>query len=87
MQHFCLAFAAFLRCGEFTYTVKNLKSSDFESWHLIRKSVHILTIFLLASKIDLFRQGITLTVTIIKDEACAITSMDYIGEASEYCDS
>ena len=26
---FCLAFAAFLRVGEFTYSVKNLKDSEF----------------------------------------------------------
>lgn len=76
---FCLAFAAFLRCGEFTYTVKDLESSDFGSWHLTRKSVNILddqlTISLPASKTDPFRQGITLTVAATKDKACAIASM------------
>lgn len=81
---FCLAFAAFLRCGEFTYAAKDLGASDFESWYLTKKSVVLqsdqLTITLPASKTDPFRQGITLTVAASNDNACAVKSLKHLFE-------
>lgn len=76
---YSLAFAAFLRCGEFIYTTEEAASSGFNEWHLIRNSVDIQTdrmmISLPASNIDPFRKGITLTVAAVDDEACAVAAM------------
>ena len=38
---FCLAFAAFLRIGEFTYTSNDRESADFGQWFLTRRSVEL----------------------------------------------
>ena len=60
---FCLAFAAFLRIGEFTYTSKDRDMADFDKWFLTRRSVRLfddhLELALPASKTDPFRRGIT----------------------------
>ena len=76
---YCLAFAGFLRAGEFTYTIRDLTDPSFESWHLTRKSVHLeadkLFLSLPASKTDPFRRGITLTIAASGDEACAVKSL------------
>lgn len=76
---YSMTFAAFLRCGEFTYTARKVDSSSFDAWHLIKKSIELQTdrmiIFLPASKINSFRRGIMLTVTVTDDKACAVASM------------
>lgn len=38
---FCLAFAAFLRVGEFTYNEKDMEDEDFSEWFLTRRSVKL----------------------------------------------
>lgn len=76
---YALAFAVFLRCGEFTYIAGQAVSSGFEQWHLIRNFIDIqadrMMISFPASKTDLFRRGITLTVTAVDDNACAVKAM------------
>ena len=74
---FCLAFAGFLRAGEFTYTARDLSGMDFHKWFLIRRSVRFyddyIELILPALKIDPFRQGITLTIAATGDEVCVVT--------------
>lgn len=76
---YCLAFAAFLRVGEFTYSARDLRDLDFSSWHLTRKSVDIqadrLVLSLPASKTDRFCKGVTLTIVASNDKACAVSSI------------
>ena len=71
---YCLAFAAFLRSGEITYSLKDLSDPAFASYHLTRRSIQLETdklyVSLPASKTDPFRKGITLTVAASHDEAC-----------------
>ena len=54
-----LAFAAFLRIGEVTYTAKDRSATDFNQWFLTRRSVRLhknhLELTLPASKTDPFR--------------------------------
>ena len=79
---YCLAFAGFLRVGEFTYTAHDLHDQDFSQWFLTRRSVKLwedcLEVTLPASKNDPFRQGITLTVAATGDEACAVSSLRHL---------
>lgn len=79
---FCLAFAAFLRVGEFTYSARDLQAEDFSDWFLTRRSVRLyedhLELTLPASKTDPFRRGITLTVAATNDEACAIRALKHL---------
>lgn len=69
---YSLAFAAFLRCGEFTYTAGEAASPGFEQWHLTRESIDIqadrMMVSLPASKTDPFRRGIKLTVAAMDNE-------------------
>ena len=73
---FCLAFAGFLRMGEFTY---DKVKCNFNSWNLTRGSVSLsenrLFLVFPASKTDPFRRGVTLTILAATDEACAIKSL------------
>ena len=73
---FCLAFAAFLRVDEFTYSAKDLDNPDFSQWFLTRRSVTLhedhLELILPASKTDSFRRGITLKVAALGDDACLV---------------
>ncbi len=79
---FCLAFAAFLRVGEFTYEAKDLRADDFDSWFLTRRSVRLyedsLELTLLSSKTDPFRHGVTLTIAATNDEACAVRALRHL---------
>ena len=79
---FCLAFAAFLRIGEFTYTARDLQAEDFGDWFLTRRSVRLhedhLELTLPASKTDPFRRGVTLTVAASGDEACAVKALHHL---------
>ena len=75
---FCLAFAAFLRVGEFTYASSDRKA-DFSQWFLTRRSVTLfddhVELRLPASKTDPFRRGITLTVAASGDIACPVRAL------------
>ena len=74
---FCLAFAGFLRMGEFTYD--KLKN-DFSSWNLTRGSVSRsedwLFLVIPSCKTDPFCRGVTLTISAASDQACAIKSLN-----------
>ena len=76
---FYLAFAGFLRAGEFTYTAHDLSNSEFHKWFLTRRSVRFhdeyIELTLPASKTDPFRQGVTLTIAATGDEAYAVTAL------------
>ena len=76
---YCLAFAGFLRAGEFTYTTQDVLDSSFDQWHLTRKSIRFeadhLQLSLPVSKTDPFRRGITLTIAATNDVACALASL------------
>ena len=76
---FCLAFAGFLRAGEFTYTAHDLKDVEFHKWFLTRRSVRFhddyIELTLPASKTDPFRQGVTLTIAATGVDACAVTAL------------
>ena len=75
---FCLAFAAFLRIGEFTWSRAD-RSASFQQWHITRGSVLLhpdhLQLSLPSSKTDTFRAGVTLTIAAAFDEACAVSSI------------
>lgn len=79
---FCLAFGAFLRIGEFTYTWKDRQAEDFGQWFLTRRSVRLhkdhLELTLPASKTDPFRHGITLTVAATDDDACPVRALKHL---------
>ena len=76
---FCLAFAGFLRIGEFTWSQEDYAQSDFVNWFLTRRSVELHEDYaflkLSASKTDPFRRGVTLTVAATGDQACAVSSL------------
>ena len=76
---FCLAFAGFLRAGEFTYTAHDWGDMEFHKWFLTRRSVRFhddhVESTLPASKTDLFGQGVTLTIAATSDEACAVAAL------------
>ena len=79
---FCLAFAAFLRVGEFTYSSSDREKADFSQWFLTRRSVTLyddyLELRLPASKTDPFRRGITLTVAASGDNACPVRALRHL---------
>ena len=85
---FCLAFAAFLRVGEFTYDQDDL-SPDFSKYYLTRSSVTFhhghMNLNLPGSKTDAFRRGVNLTIARASDEACPIRSLTNL--FSRYPDS
>ena len=76
---YCLAFAAFLRAGEITYSQSEAQDPNFSDWHVTRRSVHLhpnkLYLSLPSSKTDPFRRGITLTIAATGDDACAVSSL------------
>ncbi len=79
---FCLAFAAFLRVGEFTYTARDREDDEFCHWFLTRRSVRLyndhLELTLSASKTDPFRRGITLTVASAEDDAYPVKALKHL---------
>ena len=79
---FCLAFATFLRIGEFTYSIKDREQEDFGDWFLTRRSVRLydeyIELILPASKTDPFRRGITLTAAASGDDACVVAALRYL---------
>ena len=56
---FCLAFAGFLRVGEFIYSAHDWEDMEFHKWFLTRRSVRFyddyIELILPALKTDLFR--------------------------------
>ena len=80
---FTLAFAAFLRVGEFTYKQTDLTLRDaFPKWFLTKSSVRIrgrgayMDLTLPSSKTDPFRKGIKLTIAASLDNACPVRAME-----------
>jgi integrase len=78
---FTLAFAAFLRIGEITYSAHDLQALDFGRWFVTKRSVVIakdgsaLEISLPASKTDPFRKSVTITVAATGDAGCPVKAM------------
>jgi hypothetical protein len=79
---FCLAFAGFLRVGEFTWSKGDYNPDfppAFARWHLTWRSVEILSDRLLltipTSKTDPFRHGVTLTISPASDRACPLAAI------------
>jgi len=84
---FTLAFAAFLRVGEFTYTEADIATgTQFRTWFLTKSSVQLrehegeqyLELTLPASKTDPFRRGIRLTVAASQDTGCPFQAMQQL---------
>ena len=81
---FTLAFAAFLRVGEFTYKPSEIAMGPlFRTWFLTKSSIQIITheeevfleLTLPASKTDPFRHGVQLTIAASKDAGCPVNAM------------
>ena len=75
---FCLAFAAFLQIGKFTWSRADC-SASFQQWHITRGSVLLhpdhLPLSLPLSKTDAFYTGVTVTIAAAFDKACAVSSI------------
>ena len=75
---FCTAFAAFLRCGEFTW---DIWTSDSHLRHLSRDSVHFdptgdsISLHLPASKTDPFRRGTVIPLARSPDASCPVAAL------------
>jgi len=76
---FILAFAAFLRVGEFTYReIDKLLGRSLSRWFLTKQSIKVsrdatyLELTIPASKTDPFRKGITRTIAATQDEGCPV---------------
>ena len=79
---FTLAFAGFLRVGEFTYRQSDLVLGlAFRNWFLTKRSINLTTggkhleLTLPASKTDPFRHGIRLLIAASNDEACPVAAI------------
>jgi integrase len=76
---FCLAFAGFLRAGEFTWESRDLDDADFANLFITRSSIKLfadrLELDIPASKTDPFRKGVTLRIAATGDAGCAIASL------------
>lgn len=75
---FCLAFAGFLRMGEFTWCGAD-RQDKFRLWHLTRASITFkadrLHVQLPASKTDPFQQGVKIIIAATGDKACTLKSL------------
>ena len=79
---FSLAFAGFLRVGEFTYRRIDLDLGPaFRNWFRTKNSIRIapggdyMELTLPASKTDPFRHGIQLTISATNDIGCPVSAM------------
>jgi len=79
---FTLAFASFLRVGEFTYREADTDLGTlFHKWFITKASIKIsddsayMELTLPASKTDPFRKGIKLTMAATQDEGCPVEAM------------
>ena len=74
-----MAFAGFLRIGEFTYSIEDQADPDFASWFLTKASTILhndyVELSLPASKPDHFRQGVTIHIASAEDEACLVAAL------------
>ena len=84
---FTLAFAAFLRVGEFTYRETDLKlGPTFRNWFLTKSSINWveggahMELTLPASKTDPFRHGIQLLIAASNDAGCPVAAMKRLAE-------
>lgn len=82
---FTLAFAGFLRVGEFTYRKEDQDLGlTFKNWFLTKSCVRFINnrqdieLTLPASKTDPFRQGIRLIIAASHDEACPVQAIRYL---------
>lgn len=75
---FCLAFAAFLQIGKFSWLRADC-STSFQWWQVTRGSVFLhpnhLQLSLPSSKTDTFCAGVTLTIGAPFDKACIVLSI------------
>jgi len=85
---FSLAFAAFLRVGEFTYRQTAIDTVPlFRNWFLTKNSIQLkelrgekfIELTLPASKTDPFRHGIQLTIAASNDAGCPVRAMKHLG--------
>jgi len=79
---FTLAFAGFLRVGEFTYKEADRElGTSYSKWFLTKQSITVaergtfMQLTLPASKTDPFRKGITLTIAASSDTGCPVHAM------------
>jgi integrase len=80
---FCLAYAGFLRIGEFTWPEASMThgTAEFARWHITRRSVQIIGdnehmhLTLPSSKTDYYREGVTITIAAAGDAACPVTAI------------
>lgn len=79
---FTLAFAGFLRVGEFTYQQADLNlGPSFQKWFLTKSSISIsgdgtyMTVNLPASKTDPFRLGVEIVIAASRDDVCPVKAM------------
>jgi len=79
---FTLAFAGFLRVGEFTYREADRElGASFPKWFLTKQHIGVpagesyMELTLPASKTDPFRKGITLTIAASGDIGCPVEAM------------
>ena len=79
---FCLAFAGFLRVGEFTYTKADAQTDDFDEWHVTRNHVTMgddcLTLTIPSSKTDSFKRGTAIPIAATDDAACPLRSLRHL---------
>ena len=88
---FSLAFAGFLRIGEFTYRALDLEMGPaFHNWFLTKSSIRFIEndkhieLTLPVSKTDPFRQGIQLIIAGSHDEACPVRAMKQLLAINTY---
>jgi len=79
---FTLAFAGFLRVGEFTYKEADRElGPSFSKWYLTKGSIRLhhsgafMELNLPSSKTDPFRKGIKLTIAACHDSGCPVRAM------------
>jgi len=79
---FALAFTAFLRIGEFTYTKKQAKRTvEFEAIKLTRSDVKFsenfnhITLTLKRSKTDRLNQGVNIVIAATSNAACLVRAL------------
>ena len=88
---FTLAFAGFLRVGEFTYCKTDLDlGPNFRNWFLTKSSIRIsadgsyMSVNLPSSKTDPFRHGVEIIIAASRDEACPVRAMQEFFRADRH---
>ena len=88
---FTLAFAGFLRVGEFTYHRTDLElGPQFRNWFLAKSCIRLsrnqshMAVHLPALKTDPFRQGIEVLIAASGDEACPVAAMAELQQADRH---